>query len=150
MAVASEVVETPTGTTIDMKAPSHALEEQTFHAGVRVLKTRLRKHIYEKLLEHGSEHVWKPMLAMETDFQGPAEAEWSHILARWEDRKDPDLRNALRRILADAYRRAVEDSSLIFSEQRMVTVSGIIRAYEEEKIEGVYEGLIDFSVSTPS
>lgn len=125
------------------------LEEQTSQAGLRILKTRLRRFLYERLLEKEPEHIWEAMLLMELDFEGPAETEWRYVTSLWKDRSQPQVRKHLEGILRDAQVQAVADTSLIFSES-LTVVRSLIAQYQRDKISSVISALLDVPVSIPS
>lgn len=60
-------------------------ERTTVRAAYRLIKSRMRRRLYEEMASRPSAdpHLWEPMLELEHGISAEAEADWQRTLAVW-------------------------------------------------------------------
>jgi len=86
-------------------------ERLTLKAAIRLLKSRLRCHIYNEL---GRDKPWvEPLLTFEQAIEEDASQDWVKALSLWGNLQDPSTREGLLNLVKTALSVAEEETVLL-------------------------------------
>lgn len=110
---------------------SEAVLKRTAKAAIRLLKSKIRQHIYTTKNKGAAadETRWSAMLLVEEGFIGPARREWQEVLEAWGDPIPEADRKVLRKVIADAFAPAATDVLSIFDDDQHWPMRKIIADY---------------------
>jgi hypothetical protein len=94
------------------------------HAVLRIMKSAMRKHIYETKAKE-DDNRWSPMLLVEEGFYGGAEKEWLETVAEF-NLTIPEAEGELRPFLEAAVKEAKTDLTFLL-EDTIPEVSEILK-----------------------
>lgn len=112
---------------------SDALLRRTSRAATRLLKSKIREHLYTtKHAEVGpSDTKWGPMLLVEHTFSAPALREWAEVLPLWQATGAPP-KEALEKILSEAFVPAASEVLNIFDDEEVWAMRKLIEQYHRD------------------
>ncbi len=104
-----------------------ALIQRTAKAATRLLKSKIREHIYttKNTGAPEGETRWSAMLLVEQGFYKPALLEWQEVLDVWGS----DNREAISKVINDSFAPAASDVLSIFDEDQVWPMRKIIEQY---------------------
>lgn len=82
-------------------------EEKTLYAALRLVKSRMRKYIWEHKPGNPST-AYATMVSLEETIEETAKGEWDAALAEW-DCTDPEQRLRVKTLVGEAFYRATQD-----------------------------------------
>lgn len=104
-----------------------ALEKRTTKAAIRLLKSKIREHIYTTKAAEG-ESRWNAMLIVEQGFARPAHKEWEEVLEAWDPLDDAKCAE-LRRLVSEAFAPAASEVLSIFDDDQLWPMRKLIESY---------------------
>jgi len=82
-------------------------EEKTLYAALRLVKSRMRRYIWEHKTANPST-AYHTMVSLEETIEETAKGEWDAALAEW-DCTDPEQRLRVKSLVGEAFYRATQD-----------------------------------------
>lgn len=108
---------------------AEVLGRRTVKAATRLLKSKIREHIYTtKAKEEGEGSRWAAMLIVEQGFARPALLEWNEVLAAWGD-LDEAKKQAICKVVSGAFAPAASEVLTIFDEDQLWPMRKVIEQY---------------------
>lgn len=113
---------------MEIKEP---LLRRTSKAATRLLKSKIREHVYETNRMGAEDDRWSAMLLIEEGFIGPALREWNEVLALWGDLSNEDALKALKKVISDCFVPAASEVLASFDASDLHATREIIKAYHK-------------------